>query len=301
VDPIRVREVVKAQGVSCGSSLMNERFQVLLESRLERAKLTVDTPLHKVIQMAVMDWENGHKREIDVNNKHQHIDSLRIPGLEANSSLGFGPNCVKFKYQEMKDVFKDCLRQTARLMRDQLQAAAEAELPRSSDDEGSATFGARGYAVQKVVLIGGFSESPSLKHHLENILLNTRNLLGQPITLLKPEHVDSAVARGAVLRALNKANGPTRISRSSYGILTDELFDKNDPKHKGLKGRRSRADGRIYIRDTIQWQISVVSITSPCMAHSGQRAKGTSRTTLCLPIMKIGYEGFVSFLKRPAD
>ena len=110
----------------------------------------------------------------------------------------------------MKGVFKGCLRKVAEFLRLQLQDAKEAR-----DGDGNA----RGFAVQKVILIGGFGDSPSLHHHLENVLATERNLLRQPIELINPKHIDPAVARSAVLRALNKENGPERISRTSYGII----------------------------------------------------------------------------------
>ncbi|KAJ9610003.1 hypothetical protein H2200_006333 [Cladophialophora chaetospira] len=237
-DPVRVREVVEATGESCGSSLLNEEFRKLLEIRLENAKLHINLPLPKVIDSAVLAWENGHKRQIDVTKRNEMPDAY-IAGLERDDSQRIGNNRVHFEYKEMKDVFKGCLRKVVVLMRDQLEKAREA-----------------GVAVQKVILIGGFGDSTSLRCHLENVLSRERNLIGEHIQLMQPKYVDSAVARGAVLRALNKEHGPTRISRTSYGILFDDRFDKNNPKHKGLKGRKDKADGNLYIKETIHWQIS---------------------------------------------
>lgn len=233
-----MNEVVEPKGVSCGASLLNENFHKLLETRLDGATSRLDMAMSKQITSTVVDWENGSKRHIDVTDKTAKLDPVYIPGLVEDGSRGIGSNHLKVSYPEMKNVFKGCLRKTADLLREQLRSAKEA-----------------GFAVQKVVLVGGFGHSPSLENHLKGVLAGERNSLRQPIKLMLPNYVDSAVARGAVLRALNKENGPTRISRTSYGIIFDDLFDRSLPEHQGLKGRTDPIDGELYIKNTIHWQI----------------------------------------------
>ncbi|KAF2181396.1 hypothetical protein K469DRAFT_590044, partial [Zopfia rhizophila CBS 207.26] len=64
------------------------------------------------------------------------------------------------------------------------------------------------------------------------------------------------VARGAVLRALNKDYGPTRISQCSYGHLLWEPWEPDIiPAHKDTKPRISKADGERYVNETIHWVI----------------------------------------------
>lgn len=190
-DPVRVREVVEAKGVSCGASLLNEAYRKLLETRLEGAAVHANMPLCKVIDLAVIDWENGQKRSIDVSVKNRVPDDAYVIGVERDDSRRLGNNRVRFTYKEMKDVFKGCLRKVAELMREQLEQAREA---RDGDRD------ARGFAVQKVVLIGGFSGSPSLENHLQNVLSRERNLLEsrlsssfrKMLTLQSPEEQCSA-------------------------------------------------------------------------------------------------------------
>ncbi len=128
--------------------MLNGEYRKLLETRLESAKLRTNIPLSRVIDLAVLEWENGQKRRIDVTKKGKVPDAY-IAGLEKDDSQRIGTNRVHFDYKEMKDVFKACLRKVAELMRNPLQQAREA-----------------GFAVQKVVLIGGFGDSPSLQNHL---------------------------------------------------------------------------------------------------------------------------------------
>ena len=73
---------------------------------------------------------------------------------------------------------------------------------------------------------------------------------------------ETAVSLGAVRRALNKEGGPKRISRSSYGFLRAEEYDKeNTPAHTGIRPRIDNVDGKKYVRNTILWLMKVVSET----------------------------------------
>jgi hypothetical protein len=86
-----------------------------------------------------------------------------------------------------------------------------------------------------------------------------------PLTLLRARLTDyreTAVALGAIRRALNKEGGPRRISRSSYGFLRAEEYDKeNIPAHAKVKPRIDNVDGKKYVRDTILWLMKVVRNT----------------------------------------
>lgn len=123
--------------------MLNEEFRKLLETRLEGAKLQINEPICRVIDLAVLEWENGHKRQLDVTQKIKVPDAY-IAGLLKDDGRRISSNHVHFEYKEMKDIFKGCLRKVAELMREQLEQARDA-----------------GFAVQKVVLIGGFGDSPS--------------------------------------------------------------------------------------------------------------------------------------------
>jgi hypothetical protein len=77
----------------------------------------------------------------------------------------------------------------------------------------------------------------------------------------------TAVARGAVLRALNKDNGPDRITGCSYGFLLQEhhrpdLYEA----HRGVRPRWDHVDNEKYVRNTILWLIKTVCICSPIMS-----------------------------------
>ncbi|EXJ73843.1 uncharacterized protein A1O5_03605 [Cladophialophora psammophila CBS 110553] len=238
-DPIRLKEVLKPDGVCCGSSFLNENFKILLQQRLEHATFTgQDMPLESIISKLVQDFET-EKRKINILDKKANFDLLYVHGLQADPEQRLRKNTLDVTWKEMYEVFKDCIRGVSDLMVKQLNAAKE-----------------KGVNIQTVIVIGGFGESPSLINHLKKVLRKERNCLDQPIDLERSRHVQSAVARGAVLRALRKEDGPERITRSSYGILRSERYNEDDPKHRKFRVTRSPADGELYIMDTIEWVVN---------------------------------------------
>jgi hypothetical protein len=67
------------------------------------------------------------------------------------------------------------------------------------------------------------------------------------------------VASGAVIRALNKSQGPERIARSSYGILRTEPFGEHE-EHEGLNPSYDPHDGQPYIKRTVDWVLKLVQL-----------------------------------------
>ncbi|KAF4449998.1 hypothetical protein F53441_6782 [Fusarium austroafricanum] len=85
------------------------------------------------------------------------------------------------------------------------------------------------------------------------------------VTLMQPEdrtNIINAVSSGAVLRAMNKTQGPERRARSSYGILRAEPFNEY-PEHQGLKPFYDPHDGQPYIKKTIDWVLKLGETVPP--------------------------------------
>ncbi|KAL6365550.1 hypothetical protein LRP88_01547 [Fusarium phalaenopsidis] len=113
-------------------------------------------------------------------------------------------------------------------------------------------------SAQKVILMGGFAGSPSLQKWLEKFLdglCESRGL--RPIKLFRLEEQErrmavNAVSQGAILRALDKKNGPARFARSSYGLLRSEPWGDHI-EHSRQNYSVNRATGEHYILKTIYW------------------------------------------------
>jgi len=241
-NPPRYKEAVKPDGVSSGSSFLNRRLRALLKDRLGSATIVENgVPLASIIDAKVIEFETV-KRGINILKKDATFE-VYIPGLQADEEKRFRTNKMDINWREMYRVFSDSLRDIANMMQEQLKAAKNGEVN-----------------VQTVVLIGGFGQSPSLYTHLKKVLRKEKNYLKRSIQLIRPELVESAVARGAVMRALRKEGGPARISRSSYGLLWTVPFDKEDQNHRRFRVWRDPADGQLCIKDTICWFLDKVCV-----------------------------------------
>ncbi|KAK5631094.1 hypothetical protein RRF57_006809 [Xylaria bambusicola] len=74
----------------------------------------------------------------------------------------------------------------------------------------------------------------------------------------------TAVASGAVLRAMNKDLGPARYAKSSYGIIRSEPYGEyNEHIIANAKGYMDKCDGVEYVRNTIYWVLKLGNIVEP--------------------------------------
>ncbi|OAP55864.1 hypothetical protein AYL99_10016 [Fonsecaea erecta] len=246
-NPLRLREMMEGEGALCGSNFLNEEFKRLLLTRLQGARiLGNEQSLDTIIESLTNIFEVGDKRRVDVTNKRETFEQMFIPGLQADKERHFRPSLMSFSRKEMLQVFKPCLRGVAQLIRKQLRGAEE-----------------RGINIKSVILVGGFADSPSLRRYLQKIFRLERNLERQAIDILFPAVGDSAVARGSILRALRREDGPIRITRTSYGILHRVLCDRNNPKFGCVREERSQLEGELHIMNTISWLILKDEIVPP--------------------------------------
>lgn len=122
-----------------------------------------------------------------------------------------------------------------------------------------------GYAVSKVVVVGGFGDSPCLQSYLLQQKDRIVRKLGQPLKLrFSPRNMSATgVATGAILRAINKANGPSRTPCQSIGVLRHIPCDNpEDYTAEVLEQPRdpSEVDQKDYIMNTIYWVVKKVCL-----------------------------------------
>ena len=245
--PLRLKEeVVHVGGAMCGSSFLNDRYRKVLEARLDGKQPPPGLSLEVEIEELVGEFEHVGKRKIDVCTDDR-IKPDRIRWLQADpqrriKQMGY----ILWTRDEMRGIFQECLDGVEDVLHEQLLAAVQRSDPVS---------------VKKVILVGGFGQSKSLQSHLRHFLRTQQNYIGRPIDLVTPQEGEtSSVARGAVLRALNKQDGPQRYLQTSFGFLRTELHDPvHVAAHQGIKPTSDRVDGFDSIEDTIYWVLQKVS------------------------------------------
>lgn len=76
------------------------------------------------------------------------------------------------------------------------------------------------------------------------------------------------MSMGAVLRALEKEEGPARITQSSYGFLRTEPHEPTVfQAHQEVRPTVDKLDGKKYVRNTIDWLVKKVG--QFCMFNLG--------------------------------
>lgn len=162
----------------------------------------------------------------------------------------------------MRELFEDSLEGVKGVLKNQLELAHS-----------------QGYRVRKVILTGGFGQSPSLQSRLRSYLTERMSIDNWEIDLIVPRNpsvtwppssirgpnIDNtirstSVAKGAVLRALDKRRGPDRITQCSYGVLMSEPYEPDVfEAHRSTTCRINKDDGERYVDHTIFWVIQAVS------------------------------------------
>ncbi|KAH8587066.1 Hsp70 family protein-like protein [Bisporella sp. PMI_857] len=155
---------------------------------------------------------------------------------------------VKLTYEDMQTLFDPVVSQITSLISQQVK---EIKVKRGSN-------------IDRVVLVGGFAESPYLHNALENWCWQNGD-----ITLIRPEHSQSAVVRGAALRGLEGIAPRMKRVRRHYGFIMGLPFREGiDPEEKAYYRQLSNeklCDGRV------KWLIS----------KGDEVVQGTSRTVSC--------------------
>ncbi|KAM0137380.1 hypothetical protein ACHAP3_004187 [Botrytis cinerea] len=240
-----MREEVTAAGGLYGSSYLNEAFGEHLFGRLESEKSDIEIygkTIQGIVDQQTIKFENSLKRAMDVTNENMAPIFLNIDGLRENPAKGFLENRIKIKRNDFWKIFERCLRGIMDLMLNQIKLSMEA-----------------GLIIKKVILIGGFSNNPSLRKILERRLRKLTRESGVCIeleTVNDPEYLETAMASGGILRAFNKDNDELeRISLCSYGFFLQEPHDPiGIPAHKNVKPILDSGDGVPYL-EVLDWVV----------------------------------------------
>ncbi|PQE30977.1 hypothetical protein CJF32_00007970 [Rutstroemia sp. NJR-2017a WRK4] len=240
--PLRLKEEkIPPIGSNCGSSYLNDNYRTMLHDRLqdEHYLLKNGETLDSIVNRLIPDFENEYKRRVNVMKRCGH--RVYIAGLRSDEQMDrTGPAAKRFDINNLlmnrsdyKDIFMPLLRRISGLMDNQIEQAV-----------------ARKLTVKKVFLVGGFAGSPSLRTYLKRHLdkVNEERNLDIELVADKQKTI-TAVASGSVLRAMDKKNGPQRISQSSYGFLRAEPWQPEQFRgHANTQPRRSKLDGDSYVQ-----------------------------------------------------
>ncbi|RSM15778.1 hypothetical protein CDV31_004879 [Fusarium ambrosium] len=241
--PLRLSKEVVPHGAGglCGSSYLNEYFREHLFKLLEnQTQLQVNgVTIRGLVEHIMIKFETIHKRCWDIYLNKKKL-SLFVSG-NLRPGKGLKGNCVIISAKDIEAMFLKLFVQIGDILENQIIPARN-----------------YGYNVDRVILMGGFAGSPSLEKWLEKFLEDLCKSRGlRPIKLWRLEEEEkrmavNAVSQGAILRALDKKNGPARFARSSYGLLRSEPWGDHI-EHSGQNYSVDRVTGDHFLMNTVLW------------------------------------------------
>ncbi|KAI3189013.1 hypothetical protein CBS147311_10009 [Penicillium roqueforti] len=234
--PFRFSEAATPTGGNFGSVYVNHamerHFRDLLRNNesLEQKNISAEEQLqHNILP----HFEGTLKRVFDNSQGLDGFEYFIVHGLEADDTKGFYKNRVKVPWSEVFGWFQDSLNGIAKLIQEQIVASKEKKR-----------------FVQKIMLVGGYSQSPTLRQFLKKEFQEL-----QPLYQSDWE-AETLVSRGAVYRAIDKSNGPSRQIMANIGILQNEEYDNKYPGHRDTPGgTRHPKDKKLYVHRCVNWVI----------------------------------------------
>ncbi|KAF2497790.1 hypothetical protein BU16DRAFT_559522 [Lophium mytilinum] len=257
---------IRTAGKCCGARFVKETARRMLVKELKRR-----------------NWEKINKALEDLGSSIEEQIGAAADLFETNLQtcfsgvetwrpkiLGMSEPPIVFDANDVSTCFRRSLEGTVEVMHDQLEQARNV-----------------GLTVRKIIMTGGFGQSPALQKRLQEELRRLQRDFGDSIDLVfldtHEPNSENTVACGAVLRASNahvrrhfqKMNHTDidqdpneRIARYSYGVLRREMYQpgryvghRKFPKQY-LKDFKSDVNGRIELQ-TILWLKQKGDIMTP--------------------------------------
>ncbi|KAI0412056.1 hypothetical protein F5X98DRAFT_382999 [Xylaria grammica] len=218
---LKVHEATGGTGDFAGSSLVNQRFEQFLTTRLQNEGGWDTTVLHGALDT----FENTTKRSFSSASLAENVTySIPVPGLSYNVDAGITRNNVfSLKAHELHMCFEICVLKIIRLVEEQITMCNK--------------------PVQAIVLIGGFGTSAYLRERIQAAIIDEAPVQS-PIELMQPKNAWLAVARGAAMSGIaqSKPSGydiPIVVSRSArkhYGYEIGVRY--NDIIHGSMASKK---------------------------------------------------------------
>ena len=204
----RVKEVTTSSGGLCGGTYVDSRFMEFLQQKIGPCLAECVITYPHVYAQLLKQWECaktnfgdatmvGESIEIDFPNtlasQMQSYDNrMGVPARESYDAL-------EITYQELQSIFDPVVDEILTLICNQ--------------------FVDSGGAIQVLVVVGGFAESPYLLDCIRRRFSNTIP------HIFSPPNPGSAVSQGAVTLALNPDIILSRICKWTFGFAVREHFE----------------------------------------------------------------------------
>ncbi|KAH6672241.1 Hsp70 family protein-like protein [Halenospora varia] len=226
-------ELFVGVGGKCGSTYIDRNLHTFLSKRFGAAFENVPWT-QKGPGSRLMTCFEMIKRDFGLNEDEDPVELNPLKmDIEDSEYYDCEENIVTLTHEEMQSLFDPVIKEITNLVGEQVREAKEKQ----------------DAVIDRIILVGGFGESP----YLNKVLAKWCQDNGQ-ITLVCPEHPQSAVVRGAALRGLQGVTPRIRKVRRHYGVEANMEFQEGlDPEEKSFI---DDWDGKKICEDRISWLIS---------------------------------------------
>ncbi|KAJ5673177.1 hypothetical protein N7507_002304 [Penicillium longicatenatum] len=233
---LRFEELLVGTGDKCGSTYIDREFLKWMSRTFGSAFDKVSFEKRGPGSRFMKDFE-GLKRDFGASNQLDLFEvDLPMPGVSDPEHYD-SENCTKLSLtlssSDMESFFKPVTQKIEDLLEDQLRQVRQT----------SESY------INKIVLVGGFGDSPYL-----NTTLRAWCQRRGGISLFCPENPQASVVKGAALRGLNGMKPEKRKCRLHYGFKINKNFRESiDPQWRSVP---AEWDGRKLCSDRMVWLIA---------------------------------------------
>ncbi|KAL8831907.1 MAG: hypothetical protein Q9170_005100 [Blastenia crenularia] len=223
--PLSITECTVGTGDYCGSTFVDREFEKLFVTRMGHHYKSI-TPVHRL--QAIKNFEATKAAFRD--DPEQEVFYVNIPTAGDIEETGLHSGNLHITRDEMRSLFEPAINRILDLIRAQVKVVP---------------------SINMILLVGGFGESEYL---YQRVLAWAS---GTQIRVIQPREASTAIARGAVMKALETAgHSKTRITRRSrkwYGVTINEPFIQG--VHVDEDRYPDTGTGQVLARNQVRWFI----------------------------------------------
>ncbi|PWY95394.1 actin-like ATPase domain-containing protein [Aspergillus sclerotioniger CBS 115572] len=210
LEPLALMEVVKGAGRICGSMILDQRFEHMLEEKMGPSGYGALSDVSR--ESIISYWQGQVKSNYVGKYDDEYVDVdyfIPVPGARDDPSIPIEGGLFYLSSDDIESIFEPVLRDVELLVAEQMEGIQKSKL-----------------TPKAIILVGGFGSSNLLFHRLQEA--------NPTVTVLQPPDAWSAVVSGAVYRGLDGNRVESRIARRHYGVeySTPYIEGKHNPDDK---------------------------------------------------------------------
>ncbi|KAE8151683.1 actin-like ATPase domain-containing protein [Aspergillus avenaceus] len=233
LEPLVLAEVVKGTGRVCGSILLDQGFQLLLEKKMGTRGYANLSARSKEIAMTYWQDRVKHSFAGNCDDDFEVADYfIPVPGACDNPKIPIEDGLFQLTSDDVAGIFAPVIRDIECLVAEQLNGIKAAKR-----------------SPKAIILVGGFGSSEFLYRRLKES--------NPGLTILQPPDAWSAIVSGAVLHGLDINHVESRIARRNYGVAYDTLYIHG--VHESNEKYWDDLRERYKVQDRMKWYIKKFS------------------------------------------